>query len=481
MRPAELDLSHRQIMKIIPGLAAALLLATLNQTMVAPALPTIVAEYNRPDLISWLVSVFMLASAVAAPLYGKASDLYDRRLVLQTSIIMFLAGSALCAAAQSIHQLLGFRALQGLGAGGLISSAMAVVGDVVAPRERVRYQRYFVVVSSAAVVLGPLVGGLLVDRLSWRWVFLVNLPVGLVVLLLVRKTLRIQFSRRPAAVDWRGAGLLVVGIATFMLAVQGTNLNLSTELRVLVFAVCGTSLIALSLHERVVAEALLPPRLFTNRIFVVCALLGLVSGAVMFGTTVYLQWYFQVVAGLSPTRSGLQVLPFLAGILFAPQVSRRLLGNHGRYKRLVLAGSVTTTIGLALLSYLGEGSGSVTLMAWMCVTGSGLGLILENMTVAAQNTVDRRDMGVATSTITLSRMVGGALGASVVGALMTADSNIFLAMVPLGVAAVALGAFLRDAELRGAVGVPISHRLIGRRPGRHRRALAGLHRVSAAK
>ena len=200
----------------------------------------------------------------------------------------------------------------------------------------------------------------------------------------MRKTLRIQFSRRPAAVDWRCAGLLVVGIATFMLAVQGASLNISTELRVLVFAASGTSLIALFRPERVVTEALLPPRLFANRIFVVCALLGRVSGAVLFGTTVYLQWYFQVVAGLSPTRSGLHVLPFLAGILFAPQLSRRLLGNHGRYQRLVLAGSVTTTIGLARLSYLGNGSGSVTLMAWMCVTGSGLGLVLENMTVAAR-------------------------------------------------------------------------------------------------
>ncbi|WP_131773913.1 MDR family MFS transporter, partial [Protofrankia symbiont of Coriaria myrtifolia] len=365
------DLSHRQIVAIIIGLMTGMLLAALDQTIVATALPTIVGEFHRSDMLSWLVTAYLLTSTISAPLYGKASDLYGRKTVLQLSITIFLIGSTLCGLAQSMYQLVGFRALQGLGAGGLISLAFAVIGDIVAPRERGRYQGYFSGVFGASSILGPLVGGFLVDHGSWRWVFFVNLPVGLAALVVINRTLRLPFRRRRAAIDWAGAILLVTGLSAILLATQSGGKDfawLSWQIAALIAA--GVVLIvSFALRERVAPEAILPPRLFSNSIYTVSALLSLVTGTFMFGAIIFLPQYLQIVHGASATVSGLRMLPLLAGILLTSIGSGRLISATGHYKRFVVAGTVGVTIGLFLLSRVSADTGALELGLWMFVTG----------------------------------------------------------------------------------------------------------------
>ncbi|KLL11963.1 MULTISPECIES: MDR family MFS transporter [Protofrankia] len=497
------DLSHRQIVAIIIGLMTGMLLAALDQTIVATALPTIVGEFHRSDMLSWLVTAYLLTSTISAPLYGKASDLYGRKTVLQLSITIFLIGSTLCGLAQSMYQLVGFRALQGLGAGGLISLAFAVIGDIVAPRERGRYQGYFSGVFGASSILGPLVGGFLVDHGSWRWVFFVNLPVGLAALVVINRTLRLPFRRRRAAIDWAGAILLVTGLSAILLATQSGGKGfawLSWQIAALIAA--GVVLIvSFALRERVAPEAILPPRLFSNSIYTVCALLSLVTGTFMFGAIIFLPQYLQIVHGASATVSGLRMLPLLAGILLTSIGSGRLISATGHYKRFVVAGTVGVTIGFFLLSRVSADTGALELGLWMFVTGLGLGFLLQNVLLAVQNSVDPRDMGAATSSVTFLRTMGGAIGASALGAVLTtqlatnialripgaqpgnaaanrfvstprdvaglaapireavrtayADSlgRVFLVAVPIGIAAFAISLFLREAELRGSTAI----------------------------
>ncbi|WP_250283976.1 MFS transporter, partial [Frankia sp. CiP1_Cm_nod2] len=396
--------------------------------------------------------------------------------------------------------LVGFRALQGLGAGGLISLAFAVIGDIVPPRERGRYQGYFSGVFGASSILGPLVGGFVVDHGSWRWVFFVNLPVGLAALVVISRTLRLPFRRRRSAIDWAGAILLVTGLSAILLATQSGGKDFSwLSWQIAAMIIAGIVLTgSFALRERVAPEAILPPRLFTNSIYTVSALLSLVTGAFMFGTIVFLPQYLQIVQGASATVSGLRMLPLLAGILLTSIGSGRLISVIGHYKWFVVAGTVGATAGLFLLSHVSAGTSALELGLWMFVTGLGLGLLLQNVLLAVQNSVDPRDMGAATSSVTFLRTMGGAIGASALGAVLTAQlatnialrvpgaqtgsaaanrfvsaprevaglaapireavrtayadslGRVFLVAVPIGIAAFAISLFLRDAELRGA-------------------------------
>ncbi|WP_131785457.1 MDR family MFS transporter [Protofrankia symbiont of Coriaria ruscifolia] len=493
-------LSHRQIIVIIIGLMTGMLLAALDQTIVTTALPTIVGEFHRSDTLSWLVTVYLLTSTISAPLYGKASDIYGRRTVLQLSITIFLIGSTLCGLAQSMYQLVGFRAIQGLGAGGLISLALAVIGDIVPPRERGRYQGYFSGVFGASSILGPLIGGFLVDHGSWRWVFFVNLPVGLAALVVINRTLRLPFRRRRAAIDWAGAVLLVAGLSAVLLAAQTGGKDFpwpSWQIATMIAA--GTVLIiGFALRERAAPEAILPPRLFVNSIYTVSALLSLISGSLMFGAIIFLPQYLQIVHGASATASGLRMLPLLAGMLLTSIGSGRLISATGHYKRFVVVGTVGVTVGLLLLSHISAGTDSLELGLWMFVMGFGLGLLLQNITLAVQNSIDPRDMGAATSSVTFLRTMGGAIGASALGAVLTAQlaknitmrvpvsdggsaasnrlvsaprevaelaapireavraayadslGRVFLIAIPIGIAAFVVSLFLREVELRGS-------------------------------
>jgi EmrB/QacA subfamily drug resistance transporter len=414
-------LTHRQILVVMSGLMLGMFLATLDQTIVGTALPTIVGDFHRADLLSWVVTVYLLTSTISTPLYGKASDLYGRKRVLQLSIVIFLIGSTLCGVAQSMDQLIAFRALQGLGAGGLMSLALAVIADIIPPRERGRYQGYFGAVFVSSSLIGPLLGGFFVDHASWRWVFYINLPLGLLALVVTNRVLKMPFTQRKVSIDWAGAGLLVAGISALLVAVQSGGRDFawtSAEMAVLVTA--GVVLIiAFVIRERSAVEPILPPRLFGNGSFRVASSIGFLSGAVMFGVIIFLPQYLQLVRGESATVSGLTTIPMLLGVLFTSITSGRLISRIGRYKVFIVGGTFILTAGLLLMTQISATTSILVLTVWMFVVGSGMGAFMQTLVMATQSAVETRDLGVATSSIMFFRTMGGAIGAAGFGAFLT--------------------------------------------------------------
>ncbi|HMA45711.1 MAG TPA: DHA2 family efflux MFS transporter permease subunit, partial [Frankiaceae bacterium] len=430
-------LTHRQILVVMSGLMLGMLLAALDQTIVATALPTIAGDFRRADLLSWVVTSYLLTSTASTPLYGKASDLYGRKTVFQVAIVVFLAGSALCGLSQSMVQLVVFRGVQGLGAGGLISLALAIVGDVIPPRERGRYQGYFGAVFGASSVVGPLVGGFFVDHASWRWVFYVNLPLGAVALLVTNRVLRLPYLRRRAVLDWWGALLLVGGVSALLVATQSGGRDYPWGSWQVAALVAGglVLLVAFVLRERVAPEPILPLELFGNDVFRVASLLSLITGAAMFGAIVFLPQYLQLVRGVSATVSGLLLLPLLAGLLVASIGSGRAISRIGRYKAFVVAGTAVLAAGLGLLSLIEAHTPEWETGLFMLVTGVGLGLFMQVLVLVTQNAVDVRHLGTATSAVTFLRTMGGAIGASAFGALLTARLRVELPRFVPGAAA----------------------------------------------
>ncbi len=414
-------LTHRQILVVMSGLMLGMFLATLDQTIVGTALPTIVGEFHRADLLSWVVTVYLLTSTISTPLYGKASDLFGRKRLLQLAIVIFLIGSALCGIAQNMAELIGFRALQGLGAGGLMSLALAVIADIIPPRERGRYQGYFGAVFASSSIIGPLLGGFFVDQASWRWVFYINIPLGLAALVVINRVLHLPVARRKVSIDWLGAGLLVAGISALLVAVQSGGRDLAWSSAPLLGLVgAGVLLIvAFVRRERVAPEPILPPRLFSNDIFRVASSIGFLSGGVMFGVIIFFPQYLQLVRGETATASGLATLPMLAGMLVTSIVSGRLISRLGRYKMFVVAGTFLLTGGLVLMTQISATTPLVELFLWMFIVGSGMGLFMQTVVMATQSAVETRDLGVATSSIMFFRTMGGAIGAAVFGALLT--------------------------------------------------------------
>ena len=414
-------LTHRQILVVMSGLMLGMFLATLDQTIVGVALPTIVGEFHRADLLSWVVTAYLLTSTISTPLYGKASDLFGRKRLLQLSIVIFLLGSALCGIAQNMAELIGFRALQGLGAGGLMSLALAVVADIIPPRERGRYQGYFGAVFASSSVIGPLLGGFFVDQASWRWCFYINIPLGLAALVVTNRVLKLPFTRRKVSIDWAGAGLLVAGVSALLLAVQSGGRDFAwTSPQLLGLVGVGILLIVgFVFRQRVAAEPILPPRLFRNDIFRVASSIGFLSGAVMFGVIIFLPQYLQLVRGESATVSGLTTIPMLAGLLVTSITSGRLISRIGRYKMFVVTGTFLLTGGLALMTQLSASTSLWVLAVWMFIVGSGMGMFMQTVVIATQSSVETRDLGIATSSIMFFRSMGGAIGAAAFGAFLT--------------------------------------------------------------
>ncbi len=411
--------SRRQILAIMSGLMLGMLLAALDQTIVSTALTRISHDFHRPDLYSWVVTAYLLTSTVTTPLYGKISDLYGRKRIFQFAIVVFLIGSALSGLSNSMYELIAFRGIQGLGAGGLMSLALSIVGDVIPPRDRGRYQGYFGGVFGFASVIGPLIGGLLVENASWRWVFYINLPLGIVALVVINRVLKLEHVRRDAKIDFPGAALVVAGVGLLLVAVQqaGNDTRITTTSAIL--AAGGVAGIAGFLWwETRASEPIVPLRLFRNRVFAVCSVLGLVTGAVMFGAIIFMPQYLQTVRGVSPTISGLRLLPLLAGMLLCSIASGQAISRTGRYKVFVVAGTMILTIGTALLSLIRVGTGALEFSLILFVVGIGLGLFMQTLVIAAQNAVGRADLGVATSAVTFFRTLGGAIGASVLGAIL---------------------------------------------------------------
>ncbi|MDT4894247.1 MAG: hypothetical protein QOE97_3282 [Pseudonocardiales bacterium] len=416
------QLSHRQILVIMSGLMMGMFLASLDQTIVSTALPTIVGDFHRSDLLSWVITSYLLASTASTPLWGKAGDLYGRKRVFQLAIVVFLVGSALCGASQNMYELIAFRGLQGIGGGGLISLVFAIIGDVIAPRERGRYQGYFGAVFGISSVVGPLAGGFAVDSLSWRYIFYINLPLGIAALAVTNRVLRLPMRKREVKIDWWGALLLVAGVSSILLATQsgGTDYAWSSVQIVGLFALGGLLLLGFVLRERIAPEPILPLGLFRIQIFTVANIVSFVSGIAMFGALAFLPQYLQLVHGVSATMSGLLLLPLLAGLLVMSIGSGQYISRTGNYRWFPLAGTILVAVGLFLLTDLGAHTSLVKVGFDILIFGAGLGLFIQVLTLVVQNAVPMEQMGVATSSVTFFRSMGGAIGTSALGAVLTA-------------------------------------------------------------
>jgi EmrB/QacA subfamily drug resistance transporter len=436
----ETDPRRRRL--IFGALLLVLLIASLDQTIVSTALPTIVGDLGGLQHLSWVVTAYLLASTVVSPLYGKLGDLYGRKRVLQVALVLFLIGSALCGLAQTMPQLIAFRAVQGLGGGGLIVVAMAVVGDLVAPRDRGRYQGLFGAVFGVSTVAGPLLGGFFVDNLSWRWIFYINLPLGAVALAVISSAFRTQQTTERHRIDWLGTAVLAAGLSGVILY---TSLGGSTFAwdapGMLAAIVAGVALLALfPLVESRAEEPILPLDLFRNDVFRTASAIGFIVGFALFGAVTFVPLYLQVVRGHTATESGLLMTPMMLGLLVTGIASGLLISRYGRYRVFPIVGTAIATVGLYLLARLG-----VTTPTWqagvdLLILGLGLGLTMQVLVLAAQNSVDYRLLGVATSASSLSRQVGGSIGVSVFGAIFTNRLTHELAhRLPTGVHASAHG------------------------------------------
>ena len=422
---------------VFGGLLLVMLLAALDQTIVATALPTIVGDLGGLSHISWVVTAYLLAQTAVTPLYGKLGDMYGRKVVLQGGLIVFLIGSALCGQSQSLDELIAFRALQGLGGGGLMVSAQAAIGDVVPPRERGRYTGLFGAVFGLASIAGPLLGGFLTSDFSWRWIFYVNLPLGIIAFFVLAATLPTVSERVHHVVDYLGTALLAAGLTAIVLAASlgGTSYAWGSPL-IVGLAIAGVLLlVAFALAERRAAEPVLPPRLLTNRVFAVTGAVGFVVGFALFGAVTYLPLFLQVVKGATPTGSGLQLLPLMGGLLITSILSGQLITRTGRYKPFPIAGTAVMTLGLYLLSTMSTSSSTLEISLFMFVLGLGLGMVMQVLILAVQNAVDYADLGVATSGATLFRSIGGSLGTAVLGAIFANRlSNELKRALPAGAA-----------------------------------------------
>lgn len=423
-RAPAIPAAPRQPVRVIFGaLILVMLLAALDQTIVSTALPTIVGEFGGLEHLSWIVTAYMLATTIVTPLYGKLGDLFGRKIVLQTAIVLFLAGSALCGLSRSMGELIAFRALQGLGGGGLMVTAMAVVGDIMSPRERGRYQGIFGGVFGLATVLGPLIGGFFVEHLSWRWIFYVNLPLALLALVVIGVAFTAPTERRQPKIDYWGAALLAIALTALILftSLGGHSFAWSSPQILGMIAVAVGALAGFLVVERRAVEPILPLRLFRNRTFVVSCSVGFIVGVSMFGSVTFMPVYLQVVKGATPSAAGLLLTPMMGGVLITSIISGQIISRVGRYRVFPIAGTAIMTLGLGLLATLGSGSPLWVASCYMLVLGLGLGMVMQVLVLAVQNAVDYRELGVATSGTTLFRSTGGSVGVSLFGAIFAAN------------------------------------------------------------
>ena len=408
---------------MLTGVMLCVLLGALDQTVVVPAVPAIAADLNGFDHLSWIVTAYLLTSTSCTPIYGKLSDMYGRRALMLPAIVLFVLASALCAAAQSLPQLIAFRALQGVGGAGLVAMAQAAIADVVAPRERGRYQAYLAGMWGIASVAGPVLGGWMADQVSWRWIFWVNLPLGVAAFVLSGRALRlIPVRRRRVQIDILGGALMTGCITLCLLAMSWGGNAFAWRSPEILGCVAGALVLlaGLAVQELRAAEPLLPPRLFANRVFACGVLIGFLASAAMLGGTFLLPLFFQLSRGVDAATSGTMLVPFLLSSVGGAYLAGRAARRMGRLKPVVVTGLCAATLGFTVLGLFSAGAGVVPTTACMALMGAGLGSCMPSSLVISQNAAERRDVGAATGALLLLRAMGGAFGSTIAGAVLAA-------------------------------------------------------------
>ena len=426
---------RREVLVVLPGLLLAIMLAMLDQLIVGTALPRIVGSLGGVAHLSWVVTAYVLASTITTPLYGKLGDMYGRKRLFMTAIVIFLVGSALAGLSQSMGELIVFRAIQGLGAGGLMVSAIAIIGDLVSPRERGQYMGYIMAVMMIATIGGPLLGGFITDTFSWRWIFYINLPIGGAALGYLAATLHLPRRRVEHRVDYLGAALLAVATTAIVLVSTwgGTEYRWGSGQILGLIALAIISLGAFGMVEGRAAEPILPLHIFRNRNFSLVSSLSFLTGLAMFGAITFLPLYQQTVQGASPTISGLLLTPMMVGVMITSLIAGQLTTRTGRYRALPILGSGGMALGMYLLSMLGVNTSRVTSALFMVVLGLGMGFLMQTTTLLAQNSVEPRDIGVASSSRLFFQQIGGAIGVSAFGAIFARRLQDSLSAVSPGV------------------------------------------------
>lgn len=410
---------RREVLVVLPGLMLAMLLAMLDNTIVGTAMPVIVGEFGGYAHMSWVVTAYILAATISTPLYGKLGDLYGRKRLFMFSIALFLVGSAASGAAQNMGQLIGFRGLQGLGAGGLMVGVMAIIGDLVPPRERGKYQGPMAAVMMLAMIGGPFIGGVLTDSLNWRWTFYINLPLGIAALLVVGFTLHLPRHRNEAKIDYAGIILLSIAAGAMVLLTTwgGTEYDWDSWQILGLGAIAVVALVGLIMVERKASEPVLPLRLFKDRNFVLINAVGFLQGFAMFGAMTFIPMYLQMVKGQTPTESGVTFIPMMLAAMVFSMLSGTILTKTGKYKIFPIMGSVAMIVGLYMLTTIEVETSLMKVSLFLIVFGAGLGLIMQVAMVVAQNSAPQRDIGVASSTSTFLRSIGGSFGVALYGAI----------------------------------------------------------------
>jgi EmrB/QacA subfamily drug resistance transporter len=428
-------LTHREIIQVMIGLMAGVFLAALDQSIVGTALPRIVSDLGGLEHLSWVVTAYLLTSTASTPLWGKISDLYGRRPMFQAAIVIFLIGSVISGAANSMGMLIGARAVQGLGGGGLMALALAIIGDAIPPRERGRYQGFFGAVFGVSSVAGPLLGGWFTDGPGWRWIFWLNIPIGLAALVITSRALHMPKVRREHRIDYLGAALVVGSVSSILLYTSWAGADYGW-LDPLSLSLLGLGLVlaaAFVLVELRAPEPIIPMRLFRMPVFRWTTIYAFLMGMAMFGGIIYLPFYLQVVKGYSPTESGLAMLPMVVGMFVTSIGSGFLITRTGRYRVFPIVGAAIVAVAILMMGTLGVETNYWVLAAYMLALGAGLGFTMQTVVTAVQNAVDFRDLGTATSSVAFFRSMGGAFGTAVLGAVLTARVTVHLAaLIPAG-------------------------------------------------